>query len=255
MSFLHNPISDVQSIANNLRDRYKSGFPILKEIVQNADDAKAQNLIIGWHPGLKDVDHPLLKDPGFFFVNDAPLTEADVKGIRTLGLGSKADDTNAVGKFGLGMKSLFHLGELYFFIGSDWQEYQGKYPKADVLNPWDELRKEWNSFSDLDKKAIQQALSPVTNAFNDDAYVFIVWIPLRSVSIAQARGEDGNNYIYNSEDYGREVPNFLTDSNLASQLGQLFPMLKHLRTIQGCSFAANESDPRELFSTEIVKTV
>ncbi|MFA0493005.1 sacsin N-terminal ATP-binding-like domain-containing protein [Vibrio sp. 10N.222.54.B11] len=255
MSFLHNPISDVQSIANNLRDRYKSGFPILKEIVQNADDAKAQNLIIGWHPGLKDVDHPLLKDPGFFFVNDAPLTEADVKGIRTLGLGSKADDTNAVGKFGLGMKSLFHLGELYFFIGSDWQEYQGKYPKADVLNPWDELRKEWNSFSDLDKKAIQQALSPVTNAFNDDAYVFIVWIPLRSVSIAQARGEDGNNYIYNSEDYGREVPNFLTDSNLASQLGQLFPMLKHLRTIQGCSFAANESDPRELFSTEIEQPI
>lgn len=40
MSFLHNPISDVQSIANNLRDRYKSGFPILKEIVQNADDAR-----------------------------------------------------------------------------------------------------------------------------------------------------------------------------------------------------------------------
>jgi hypothetical protein len=72
MSFLHDPIGDVQLIANNLRDRYKSGFPILKEIVQNADDAKAKNLLIGWHPGLKNVLHPLLQDPAVFFINDAP---------------------------------------------------------------------------------------------------------------------------------------------------------------------------------------
>lgn len=260
MSFLHNPISDVQSIANNLRDRYKSGFPILKEIVQNADDAKAENLVIGWHPGLIGCQHPLLKDPGIFFVNDALLKEADVIGIRTLGLGSKADDTNAVGKFGLGMKSLFHLGELYFFIGSDWQEFQHAYPKSEyqkaaVLNPWDKLRDEWNFFSDSDKKAIQQALLPVTKTFGDDAYKFIVWIPLRSASIALARGEDDNNYIYNSEDYGREVPSFLTDSGLAAQLGQLFPMLKHLRTIKGYSFTVNERAPRELFFTEIEQPV
>ncbi|MCW8333032.1 sacsin N-terminal ATP-binding-like domain-containing protein [Vibrio paucivorans] len=260
MSFLHNPISDVQSIANNLRDRYKSGFPILKEIVQNADDAKAENLIIGWHPGLIGCEHPLLNDPGIFFVNDALLKEADVIGIRTLGLGSKADDTNAVGKFGLGMKSLFHLGELYFFIGSDWQEFQHAYPKSEyqkaaVLNPWDKLRGEWNFFSDSDKKAIQQALLPVTKTFGGDAYKFIVWIPLRSASIALARGEDDNNYIYNSEDYGREVPSFLTDSSLAAQLGQLFPMLKHLRTIKGYSFTVNERAPRELFFTEIEQPV
>jgi len=32
----------VNLIADNLRDRYESGFPILKELVQNADDAKAR---------------------------------------------------------------------------------------------------------------------------------------------------------------------------------------------------------------------
>ena len=30
----------VNLIADNLRDRYDNGFPILKELVQNADDAE-----------------------------------------------------------------------------------------------------------------------------------------------------------------------------------------------------------------------
>ena len=251
MPFLHDPISDIQLIANNLRDRYKSGFPILKEVVQNADDAKAENLVLGWHPGIKNSAHPLLQDPAVFFVNDAPLTEADVKGIRTLGLGSKADDTNAVGKFGLGMKSLFHLGELYFFIGSDWQNYSGKYPKADVLNPWGEERPNWNAFCDDDKAVVQKELTDITNLFDESAYQFIVWIPLRSHSIDLERGQSENNYIYKSDDYGRNPPVFLTDSELASQLGKLLPMLKHLKKISGYAFSEVDNTFNKLFSTEI----
>lgn len=35
----HDALADIGLITDNLRDRYKTGFPILKEIVQNADDA------------------------------------------------------------------------------------------------------------------------------------------------------------------------------------------------------------------------
>lgn len=83
--FIRDPLSDIQLIADNLRDRYKSGFPVLKEIVQNADDARAASLLLGWHEGLKDAEHPLLRDPAIFFVNDAKLSDADAKGIRTVG--------------------------------------------------------------------------------------------------------------------------------------------------------------------------
>ncbi|MCG9582064.1 hypothetical protein L1D09_11070 [Vibrio tubiashii] len=239
-NLIHDPLADIDLIADNLRDRYKSGFPILKEMVQNADDAKAGNLVIGWHPGIATATHPLLKDPAIFFVNDAELKEKDVKGIRTLGLGSKASDTNAVGKFGLGMKSLFHFGELYFFIGSDWEEYTGRYPKADVLNPWDFERPQWQDFSDREKKLIQNELASTTKTFDKDSYKFIVWIPLRSTSISLARGDSVTNFIRNSEDYGYAPPSFLTDSNLSSQLGKLLPMLKCLRAIRVCSFSPTD---------------
>lgn len=42
------PLNDIAIIAANLKDRYKNGFPVLKEIVQNADDAQASSLIFGW---------------------------------------------------------------------------------------------------------------------------------------------------------------------------------------------------------------
>ena len=39
--FLNNPSSIISQIKSNLQDRYGSGYPILKELLQNADDAKA----------------------------------------------------------------------------------------------------------------------------------------------------------------------------------------------------------------------
>jgi len=39
--FRHDPLAVVNLIADNLRDRYSSGFPVFKELIQNADDAGA----------------------------------------------------------------------------------------------------------------------------------------------------------------------------------------------------------------------
>lgn len=246
--FIRDPLSDIQLIADNLRDRYKSGFPVLKEIVQNADDARAESLILGWHEGLEEAEHPLLRDPAIFFVNDARLSEADAKGIRSIGLGSKAGNQHAVGKFGLGMKSLFHLGEVYFYVGSDWQEHKGQYAKADVLNPWSAERPGWESFSDSDKQLLQNTIASVDAGFAARDYTFIVWIPLRSESIAAARGEK-YNYIINSPDFERAAPSFITDPRLPVQLGHLLPMLKTLKNIAGYTVTTDTATP--LFTVQL----
>ena len=52
--------SYVNLIADNLRDRYENGFPILKELIQNADDAKARTLIFGRHAGFANASHPVV---------------------------------------------------------------------------------------------------------------------------------------------------------------------------------------------------
>lgn len=51
----------VNLIADNLRERYDNGFPILKELIQNADDAKARTFLFARHAGFPDAVHPLLK--------------------------------------------------------------------------------------------------------------------------------------------------------------------------------------------------
>jgi hypothetical protein len=86
----HDSLADIELISDNLRDRYKTGFPILKEIVQNADDAGATHLSFGYSTGLLQAEHILLKGPAVFFINDGPLTSDDAD-ARLKGFESKRD--------------------------------------------------------------------------------------------------------------------------------------------------------------------
>jgi hypothetical protein len=220
------PLNDIAIIAANLKDRYKNGFPVLKEIVQNADDAHASSLILGWSPGIEGADHPLLADPALFFINNAPLSEEDVEGILSIGIGTKPGDDNAVGKFGLGMKSLFHLGEVFFYQSFDWHTSP---IKADVFNPWDSYRQSWAQVSEQDKQRLEEEVKLIAPLASED--YFVVWVPLRSQSIYQSRDDD-ENYIILGEDYRRDVPDFISDPGLADKLAGLLPLMKTLRTIE-----------------------
>jgi hypothetical protein len=122
----------INLIADNLRDRYKSGFPIFKELIQNADDARASHLSFGYHDGFKgETDHALLQGPGLWVFNDGVFKETDREAIQSFGLNNKAGESGSIGKFGLGMKSVFHLCEAFFYVAFDGvKHYQ------EILNPW-----------------------------------------------------------------------------------------------------------------------
>lgn len=111
--FIHDPLQIINLIADNLRDRYKSGFPVLKEIIQNADDAGSADELIqiefGLSQGLANAEHPLLKGPALYFINNGTFKDSDDKAIRSFGLNRKAIEQSSIGKFGLGMKSVFHF--------------------------------------------------------------------------------------------------------------------------------------------------
>ena len=112
--FTHSPEDDIEQIRDNLRDHYDNGFPIIKELLQNADDARASRMDFGVTVGLEGVRHPLLKAPALFVVNDGPFKDTDYDGIRKLGRSGKGKESSTIGRFGLGMKSIFHLCEAFF---------------------------------------------------------------------------------------------------------------------------------------------
>lgn len=129
--FTQDPIQFINLIADNLRDRYQTGFPVMKELIQNSDDAPVSELHYGLSPGLSDVTRPLLRGPGLFVINNGKFKQSDARGIRPFGQNSKAADQGSIGKFGLGMKSVFHFCEAFFFLAHD-----GEKAYSEILNPW-----------------------------------------------------------------------------------------------------------------------
>jgi len=112
--FIQDPLQIINLIADNIRDRYKTGFSVIKEIIQNAEDANIQesegvHIEFGLTQGIQGADHILLKGPALFFINDGRFTESDDTAIRSFGLNRKAIDEATIGKFGLGMKIDCHF--------------------------------------------------------------------------------------------------------------------------------------------------
>lgn len=232
-------VNIINEITNNLCDRYHSGFPVLKELIQNADDSKAKRFIFGQHSGFSDADHPLLKGNGLWFFNDGEFKASDKRAIRSFGENAKAGDSSSIGKFGLGMKSVFHLCEAFMYIAHDGNELHSA-----LLNPWDRgedgnIHADW--FEPDENKdtllKLQEVAAPYINGSNT---WFLLWIPLRKKSHLQKK--DGTTLGAISErfcgddDHLQDLK-FLTEPDVPNKLAVLLPLLPHLEEIQ---FVSND---------------
>ena len=94
----------------------------LKELIQNADDAKATKMCVILDKRTHGRDRVLskqwsdLQGPALLVWNDAEFTESDLKGIQQLGLGSKRDDSESIGQFGIGFNVVYHITDCPSFI-------------------------------------------------------------------------------------------------------------------------------------------
>jgi hypothetical protein len=223
----------VNLIADNLRDRYKSGFPILKELVQNADDAGARKLVFGYHAGFAaGVDHPLLRGPALWVLNDGGFKPSDQDAITSFGLNEKAADEDAIGKFGLGMKSVFHLCEGFFYVAFD-----GHKDHCDVLSPWfserntSEKHQRWEQISEADRVSLM-AVARAQEETADGHTWFMLWVPLRRHDhLAELDGKKLPGIIdrFPGDGDGDDL-DFLSAADVDHRLGLLLPLLRHLHT-------------------------
>ncbi|XP_038066420.1 sacsin-like [Patiria miniata] len=106
-------------------DKYPEGGQILKELVQNADDAKAKNVIFLydkthhpshqlWSETLKDFQGPAL-----YAYNDATFQKQDWYNIQHPEQSGKLEDLTKVGRFGLGFISVYHLTDMPCIISGN----------------------------------------------------------------------------------------------------------------------------------------
>lgn len=171
----------VSIISDFILDSYASGFSILQELVQNACDANATHLMVKFlENGLHNGIHPLLSNPLLFIMNDGPFSDENNHAIGRLGAGSKGASDLSIGKFGLGLKSLFHWCDMFFYFTTDekyrsainpFSEYDGK----DLIHPG------WNYASVEDAQGDFELLRKSACSVVKDArkVYFCIAVPLR----------------------------------------------------------------------------
>ncbi|XP_026074198.1 sacsin-like [Carassius auratus] len=98
--------------------RYPDGGQILKELIQNADDAGASTVVF-IHDERHYENHSLWTEelgkyqgPALYAFNDAAFTEEDWEGIQRVGRSIKQEDPTKVGRFGIGFNSVYHITDL-----------------------------------------------------------------------------------------------------------------------------------------------
>lgn len=204
----------------NLTDRYKDYFCIIQELLQNADDAESTTVVYGVRREGLNVGHALAKLPGLFVINDGPVSRDNMAAIFSVAAGDKGNEKNKIGKFGLGMKSVFHACEGFFMFGKGHED--GIFPQ--FCTPWlGPYHKDWREDWTRDREEMARQVSQIVESVMPKAKRwFCVWLPLRS-----AKAEDGI-YPIIGEYPGDEDVDELVCADYASRATRFLPMLKHV---------------------------
>ncbi|KAM6934408.1 sacsin [Xenentodon cancila] len=109
----------------NIISAYPSKKDILKELIQNADDAEATEIHFVWdqrHHGKEKTFgskwNPL-QGPALCVFNNKVFSADDLRGIQQLGEGGKQNSMGKIGKYGVGFNSVYHLTDCPSILTED----------------------------------------------------------------------------------------------------------------------------------------
>jgi len=212
----------VSLLRANLIDRYKDCFCIIQELLQNADDAKASRVHFGISEGLS-VEHPLGRLPALFIINDGPVSPSNLSSIYTIAAGDKGNEKDKIGKFGLGMKSVFHVCEGFFMFGNA-LDRELEFPY--FCTPWtEEYHEDWYVGWDAAKQSMDKAVRErIKDIVADWDRWFCVWLPLRSESLHVGNQTRPIIQMYPTD---ADLDDFTGLEN-ASRAAHMLPLLRHV---------------------------
>uniref|UniRef100_G3NSI2 HEPN domain-containing protein n=1 Tax=Gasterosteus aculeatus aculeatus TaxID=481459 RepID=G3NSI2_GASAC len=109
----------------NIISAYPKKKDILKELIQNADDAEATEIHFVWdkrHHGDKKTfgkKWNQLQGPALCVFNNKVFSKDDLHGIQQLGEGGKHNSPGKIGKYGIGFNSVYHLTDCPSILTGD----------------------------------------------------------------------------------------------------------------------------------------
>lgn len=237
----HRPEVDIESIRELLHG-YASARSILKELIQNAEDAGASRMDVLYLPGEETFPHSLLRGPSLLVVNDGGFAEEHRDAISQISLGTKGTEDRAIGRFGKGLKSVFAWCEAFFIIARTdpklgWTDAS----ISDFFNPWfgwrhsdwdDEFR---DSHGDIFVSKVEQHLGTIYPA---EKPWLALWFPLRCEAQANSANA-ADEWIFQL--LSGNDPEFY--QALCSEFRSLVPSLVSLRSLQHIVIADRTANP------------
>uniref|UniRef100_A0A4W6EXI3 HEPN domain-containing protein n=1 Tax=Lates calcarifer TaxID=8187 RepID=A0A4W6EXI3_LATCA len=109
----------------NIISAYPSKKDILKELIQNADDAEATEIHFVWDKRQHGKEKTFgkkwnqLQGPALCVFNNKVFSDADLAGIQQLGEGGKRNIPGKTGKYGIGFNSVYHVTDCPSILTGD----------------------------------------------------------------------------------------------------------------------------------------
>lgn len=234
------PLRELKAIQSLLKDVYSDPRTIIRELVQNADDAEATHVeFVLLEQGMPDATNSLLRGPALLVANDGPFSNADADALHQAVGGSKEDDASKVGTFGLGLKSVFHICEAFAYVRAI-----GSSRTEGVLNPWigtgdsdgDPIHPDWDGLDRRDRGRLRSTAEELLHGLHDG---LLLWLPLRCAEHLDRGEREGLLYGIKTD---RIAPSDLHpwfSGGQTESLALLLAQCGHLRRIAASS--ANHS--------------
>lgn len=220
---------DIDEIRELLRG-YGSEESLLKELIQNAEDANATWIRFVLLEGEPGSPHPLLRHRGLCVINDGAFRPEHLAAMRRLRVGTKGRDTQAIGRFGKGLKSVFAICEAFFVVAATSREHGwNELHQCHFFNPRSGWRHElWDRHFATSQLAIRESM---VARFQTElpATWLAVWLPLRHPEHL-VDGEHSIAPIFRQE--RAAALNDQLGRNLDFSLRRLAPSLVTLRNLQ-----------------------
>ncbi|XP_038057003.1 sacsin-like [Patiria miniata] len=241
-------------------DKYPEGGQILKELVQNADDAKASKVVFLYdkteHPRQRLWSDTLaeFQGPALYAYNDASFTKEDWKNIQHPEQSGKRKDPTKVGRFGLGFISVFHLTDMPCILSGDQIGYLDPLEENFTFDPNTNTRyvgergKSWklspallSEFPDQFSPFLTELFSCSEGNFQKGSFKGTIFrFPLRK------RKSELSGSLFHDEDRVMELfESFQTDA----ELSLLF--LKNIESIAAYKRCRSEEQPILIFKAQI----